>query len=154
MIVKSKIEDIIREEISDSEVFVVNISVKPGNRIQVYLDQPGGIALETCIKYSRLIESSFDREIEDFDLQVSSPGLTESFKVPQQYHNNIGNSVKILCIDGEKHKGVIKSADESGLDLDAEIRVKSADSKKKTTEIKSVRIDYKDIKTAKVNLEF
>lgn len=140
--------------ISDSDVFVVDISIKPANMIQVYLDQPGGIPLETCVRFSKLIESNLDRENEDFELQVSSPGLTEPLKVPQQYSKNLGKSIKVIGVAGEKYKGIIKSADEAGIDLEAEIRVKSAGSKKKTTEIKSVRLEYTEIKTAKVNLEF
>lgn len=154
LIAKGKIENIIKDGISDSDVFVVDISIKPSNMIQVYLDKPGGIPLETCVKFSKLIESSLDRENEDFELQVSSPGLNEAFRVPQQYLKNIGKSIKVIGVDGEKYKGTIKSADEAGIDMEAEIRVKLAGSKKKTTDIKSVRLEYKDIKTAKVNLEF
>ena len=154
MITREELENIIRERISESDVFVVNISVKPGSLIQIFLDQPGGISIDTCVEFSRLIESSLDREVEDFELRVSSPGLDKAFKVPQQYAINVGKSIKVLCHDGEKYKGLIKSSDETGIDLEAEIRVKSAGNKKKATEINSVRLEYKDIKTAKVNLEF
>lgn len=154
MIDREKIELIIRDQIAESQVFIVNITVKPGNVIRVYLDEPDGISLDTCISFSKLIESSLDRETEDFELQVSSPGLTEPLKVPEQYKKNTGQSVKVLCLDGSKYTGIIKSADSTGIDLEAEIKVKTPDSKKKVTEIQAVRIEYKEIKTTKVNLVF
>jgi len=154
VISKEQVENIISDRISESDVFVVNISVQSGSLIQVYLDQPGGISISTCAEFSRLIESSLDREEEDFELRVSSPGLNKAFKVPQQYAINVGNSIKLVDHDGEKYEGIIKSSDATGIELDAEFRVKSAGKKKKVIEIKSVRLEYKDIKTAKVNLEF
>lgn len=154
MIDKEQVESIISDRISVSDVFVVSISVQSGSLIQVFLDQPGGISISTCAEFSRLIESNLDRENEDFELRVSSPGLDKAFKVPQQYSINIGNSINVVDIDGDKYKGIIKSTDATGIDLDADVRVKAAGRKKKVIEIKSVRLEYKDIKTAKVNLEF
>lgn len=135
-------------------MFVVDIQVKPGNRIQVYLDQPDGIAIETCVAFSRLIESSLDRELEDFELQVSSPGLDQPLKVTQQYHKNLGRTLKIIDIEGNKHKGLLAEVDNSGILLQAEVKVKKEGSKRKSTEIQPIRLEYINIKTAKVHLEF
>ena len=51
---------------------------------------------------SRNIEHNLDREKEDFELSVSSPGLDQPFVVPQQYLKNIGR--KISAITKEKYK--------------------------------------------------
>lgn len=154
MISKEVVEKIINDRISASEVFVVSISVQSGGLIQVFLDQPGGISIRTCAEFSRLIESNLDRENEDFELRVSSPGLDKAFKVPQQYIINIGNCINVVDLDGEKYKGILKASDETGIEMEAEVRVESPGRKKKVIETKSVRLEYIDIKTAKVNLEF
>lgn len=142
------------DRISESEIFVVDIQIKPGNLIQVFLDQPGGISLDSCVEFSRLIESNLDREQEDFELQVSSPGLDKPLKVYQQYVKNVGKKIKIVLLNGDKYTARVMAADPEGVELEAELSVKTPGVKKKTTELKSVRLEYKDIKTAKVNLEF
>ncbi len=154
MIDRNKIEELIRERLEESEVFVVDIQVKPGNVIRVYLDEPEGISIDTCVEFSRIIESGLDRDTDDFELQVSSPGLTEPLKVPEQYIKHIGQSVKILTNDEKKYIGEILSADSNGFEINAEIKVKLAGSKKKTTEFQVVKLEYKEIKTTKVNLVF
>jgi ribosome maturation factor RimP len=151
---RNKIEELIRERLEESEVFVVDIQVKPGNVIRVYLDEPEGISIDTCVEFSRIIESGLDRDTDDFELQVSSPGLTEPLKVPEQYIKHIGQSVKILTNDEKKYIGEILSADSNGFEINAEIKVKLAGSKKKTTEFQVVKLEYKEIKTTKVNLVF
>ncbi len=105
------------------------------------------------MQFSRVIEFGLDREIEDFALQVSSPGLTEPLRVHQQYRKQIGQSLKILTVDEQKITGELLSADENGIEVNAVIKVK-ADGKKKTTEIQLIKLEYKEIKTAKVNLVF
>lgn len=154
MIDRDRIISLIQERLDESEVFVVDIQVKSGNVIRVYIDEPTGISLDTCIEFSRLIEFGLDRETEDFELQVSSPGLTEALKVPQQYTKHIGNSLKIMTNDEETFIGELLSADEQGIQINAEIKVKEAGKKKKKTEIQSKRLEYKEIKTTKVNLVF
>lgn len=154
MIDREKIEEIINSKVADSEVFVVDITIKPGNLIQVYLDEPGGISLDTCVEYSRLIESSLDRDAEDFSLQVSSPGLDQPFRVMQQYDKAIGQSIQVLKNDGSKYIGLLKSADKTEIQLETELKVKVPGTKKKQIELQTVAIDFKDIKTAKVNLVF
>lgn len=154
MIDKKKIEEIISTQIADSGIFVVELQVKPGNLIQVFLDHPDGITIETCVAYSRLIESHLDREKEDFELQVSSPGLDQPFKVIEQYRKNLDRTIKVVTSDGSKFKGKITHVDKLGIEMDAEIKVKNPEGKKKKTEIQSKRLDFSEIKSAKVNLEF
>ena len=55
---------------------------------------PEGVTIEECAKVSRIIESGLDREIEDFELEVSSPGLNSPFKVLPQYFKNIGKECR------------------------------------------------------------
>ncbi len=154
MIDRLKIEELIQDKLSETKVYVVDIQVKPGNLIKVYLNEEDGISIDTCVQFSRVIESGLDREVEDFALQVSSPGLTEPLKVPQQYRKQLGQSLKILTVDDNKYTGELLSADENGIEVKAEIKVKATGSKKKTKEIQLMKLEYKEIKTAKVNLVF
>lgn len=154
MIERSKIEELISLQIADSEVFVVDIQIKPGNLIQVFLDEPAGISLDTCVDFSRAIESGLDRDAEDFELQVSSPGLDQPFRVPAQYRKQIGRRVQVVTLTGEKLKGELTEASDNGFALMAEVKVKVAGSKSKKMEIVRKEFKYSDIKSTKVDLVF
>lgn len=153
MISRQQIEELIAQGTHDSDVFVVDIQIKPGNRIQVFLDEPAGISIDTCVAFSRLIESGLDRDTEDFELQVSSPGLDQPLKVPRQYQKYIGERIQTITASGEKFRGVLTRADDQGFDMEAVIKVKTAD-KKKREEMVLKTFLYRDIKSVKVDLVF
>ena len=56
---------------------------------------------------SREIESSLNRDEEDFELTVSSAGIGYPFKVEQQYQKNLGKSVEIKLNDHTKLNGIL-----------------------------------------------
>jgi len=81
MIDKKTIIEIIENEIADSDLFLVEVSVSSGNAISVVIDSFKGVPIITCIELSKAIEGKFDREVEDFELQVASAGVViDSFK--------------------------------------------------------------------------
>ena len=59
------------------------------------------------IAVSREIESSLNRDEEDFELTVSSAGIGYPFKVEQQYQKNLGKSVEIKLNDHTKLNGIL-----------------------------------------------
>jgi len=154
MVKKEDIEQLIQEVISGTEVFLVEAAVKQGNIIRVFVDEPDGISLDECVRISKAIEEGIDREKEDFDLQVSSPGLENPLLVTQQYVKNIGEELKIETSDNKRIIGELLEADSSGITLNAKVRVKSKGSKKSKTEFQSLSLKFDEIKSAKVNLQF
>ena len=72
MILKEQIIEIINEKINGTHLFLVDIKVLPGNRIEVYVDGDNGLGISDCVDLSRHIEKSLDREVEDFSLDRKS----------------------------------------------------------------------------------
>ena len=89
-----------------SKFFIVDVKVSKDNSIVVKADTDNGITIDECGELSAAIEASLDRDAEDFDLEVSSPGLSEPLKLPRQYLKNIGREVFVETIDGEKLRRV------------------------------------------------
>lgn len=147
-------EDILKEcikSLNDSQ-FLVDIKTKNSNEFIVYVDDYNGLNIEDCKRINKNICSAFDRDVEDFSLEVSSPGLEKPFRVKQQYIKNTGNTIEVLYKDGEKVKGKISEVNDDFVVLEI---VKN--SKKKSPEPKEPekeRINFKDIKTAKIVLMF
>jgi ribosome maturation factor RimP len=140
MIGVEHITELVTKHIQGSDIFLVDVSVKPGNVIRVHVDTPDGISIDACVKISRFLNESLDRDVEDYSLEVSSPGLGGSFKVKQQYEKHMQREIEVLYTDGIKEHGILTSVGDKGIVL----RVKDDDKE----------IDYKDIKTAKAVIAF
>ena len=104
MISKEKIIKLAQERIQelDNGNYLVEVNISPKNAITVKMDNlNGGVSIKDCVSVSRNIEHNLDREIQDFELQVTSPGLDQPFKVAQQYQKNIGKKISLLTIDNQ-----------------------------------------------------
>lgn len=154
MIFKETVLQLVNDYISDSEYYVVDVNVSSDNRISVEIDAFEGVSLDYCIALSKHIEAQFDRETEDFELEVSSAGLTEPFKVLKQYEKNIGNEVEVLSKKGIKISGLLTSANEEFFTISIEKKVQLEGSKRKTTVIEDISFNYNDIKYTKYIIRF
>ena len=151
MITKEKVQSLV-EEVLLKDQFVVDITVGLGNTILVFVDSDSGISVGECVEINRHVEHSLDREIEDFSLEVSSPGLSGSFKVMRQYVKNIGREVEAVTTTGEKQKGILKSVNETGFEL--EVVVKEKVDGKKVAVTKSLTYEFEQVKTVKIVISF
>lgn len=149
MITKSQIEEIVKRHIRDTDWFVVDLFIKQDNSIYLFIDKPGGITLDECVHLSRAIEKELNRDKEDFELNISSPGLDMPLRVPLQYSNHIGHKIKIEKKDGTQLRGKILAFENLTLTLETEEKAK----KKKMQPVKT-EIHYNDIKQAKLIIEF
>ena len=140
MIGVEHITELVTKHIQGSDIFVVDVAVKPGNVIRVHVDTPDGISIDECVKISRFLNESLDRDVEDYSLEVSSPGLGGSFKVKQQYEKHVDREIEVLYTAGIKEHGILTSVRDKGIML----RVKGEDKE----------INFKDIKTAKAIIAF
>jgi ribosome maturation factor RimP len=150
MIRSEFIKDILQEELTRLGLFLIEVKVGSGNHISVYADSMKGITIDECITVSRFLEQKLDREEEDFELEVSSPGLSGSLKLPVQFEKNKGRLLDVIKTDGSKITGRLLETDPEAICIQSEIVVKDAKTHKKATEIKEYKIKFNEIKTAKV----
>jgi len=143
MITEAHIHKILEGITEGTELFLVDIRLKPGNKIFVEIDKNTGITVDECGIISKQVEQLLDRDIEDYELNVSSPGLTRPFKVPEQYKKNIGKKIEVLKKNGVKKEGILKMADKNGIILETGINKKlenSIEENIKLDEIKSANV--------------
>ena len=153
MIDKELVKKLVEERLDD-KMFLVEITVNERNVINVFVDSYDGLTIEQCVNISRHVEHSFDREEEDFELQVSSPGLTEKFKVKEQYYKYTGRPVEVITLSDVKLEGVIISAVNDGIILETSSRKLVAGHKKKQLVVKQHDLKYDEIKSAKAVISF
>ena len=111
MILKEEIEKIASVKAQELNGSIVDVTISSGNDIVVYFDKIGGVQIEECVSISKSINDYFDRDIEDYALTVCSPGLTNPFKIKEQYEINKGREVIVKKSDGKKVSGIIVSSD-------------------------------------------
>tara|TARA_B100001758_G_C18310948_1_gene557816 strand:- start:409 stop:873 length:465 start_codon:yes stop_codon:yes gene_type:complete len=151
MINKADIVKIAEPKIIQLGGYLVDVKVSNTNVITILFDIEGGsVLVEHCLAINKHIEEKIDREIEDYELNISSPGLSNPFLVPKQYHKNIGKEVKVLLQNGEREKGTIISyADQLVLEVEEKVKGKKGPFKKK-----SIHIPCNQIKETKLKLNF
>ncbi len=154
MILKETVNQIVENFLIDKDYYLVDIKITLDNRISVEIDSFDGVSIEFCAELNRHIESQFDREVEDFELEVSSAGLTEPFKVLKQYEKNIGNEVETLTKTGKKFSGILSEVNETGFVLQTEKTEKPEGSKRKVTVIENLPFTYEEIKHTKYIIRF
>ncbi len=151
MIKAASIRSFLEAELAQSGKFLVDVTVSAGNKITVYIDSLKGVTLDDCIEVSRFLESKLDREVEDFELEVSSPGLDKPLKLPVQFEKNLGRMLDIVKSDGIKITGKLESViPDAGIRLGTEKTVKNGKTGKKKQESEIHEIKFDEIKTAKI----
>ncbi|HEX2920381.1 MAG TPA: ribosome assembly cofactor RimP [Bacteroidales bacterium] len=147
MIEKETIKGIINDFIPGSGIFLVGVKVSATNRITVLADKKEGITIDECVALHRFIESKLDREVEDYDLEVSSPGLNAYFTVIEQYYKNEGKKIEVTDTEGTKYSGILKNVTNGGFELETQVKVKG-----KARELKELSFNFEKVKTARVIL--
>jgi ribosome maturation factor RimP len=142
-----KKEDILNElnKALKASQFLVEIKLKMPDSFVIYIDDFDGLSISECKRINKAVCAAFDRDIDDFELEVSSPGLTKAFKVREQYEKCLNSEIEVVLFDGEKLIGILKAIDENGIILETIIK-----KNQKTEEV----ITFNNIKTAKSVIKF
>lgn len=154
MISKNTVNQLVDEFLTGSDYYLVDLKIGADSRIIIEIDSFNGVSLDVCAALNRFIETKFDREVEDFELEVSSAGLTEPFKVLKQYEKNRGNPVEVLTKSGQKMVGILSAVTENNFTLQIETKVLPAGSKRKITVKEDVTFEFEEIKYTKYLLIF
>jgi ribosome maturation factor RimP len=117
MITERSVQELVERHIRGTDIFLVEVAVRTGNTIRVLVDRPEGISIDECTEISRFLNLELDRDVEDYALEVSSPGLGSPFRVKQQYVKNIGRVIELFLRDGSRLEGELESMAEEGIVL-------------------------------------
>ena len=117
MIDAQQIRQWVESHLAEEGGFLVDLTVSDGADIRVLVDAPEGMPIARCVAISRLIEGQLDRDVQDFALQVSTPGLDQPLKLRPQYDKNVGRSVAVQLHDGHKVEGLLTAVGDEGICL-------------------------------------
>jgi len=147
------LQQFIDELLTDyTDLFCVEIKIKPTNNIKVFLDGDQGITIDKCVRINRklykLIEEANIFPEGDFSLEVSSPGVDEPLKLVRQYKKNMGRDLELILVDDVKKEGTLIEV------LENEIVIEFKVGKGKKAVITKENIVFNKIKKATVLINF
>ena len=68
---QAALKDIVDEALALNEsLYLIELSISVNNKVQVVVDGDNGVSLSETMRISRVINDTFDREVEDFSLEV------------------------------------------------------------------------------------
>ncbi len=154
MITKEKIQLLIDEKLEGTDFFIVDIDISTANKISVEMDGDNGFPISECINFSRQIEGNLDREVEDFSLEVSSPGLNKPFRLTRQYLKNLNKTVLVKSAEGVDVKGLLTYADDTKISVQTSRKERLEKKKKKVEIVEDIEILRENILETKLVIEF
>ena len=145
MIGKEQISKLVEEAVADSDLFLVEVKVKPANVIEVYVDADTAVNIDQCVQISRFVESKLDRDAEDFELSVFSWGLSGALKLDRQLKKYINQEVEVKTKELGKFQAKLLDFDDERVEV---LLAPKKTSKKKPAE--EPRLLPLDRKTAEI----
>lgn len=154
MIDKNELSKIVEAFLEGKTDYLVDVQIAPGNIITVEIDNDMGVNIDDCVALSQYLETKFNRDAEDFELTVTSVGLTTPFKTLRQYKKFEGKEVEVLTKKGDKLIGTLKSSNDAGFTITVTKKVTQEGAKRKSEIQEDVPFTYNQIKYTKYLLRF
>lgn len=152
MIDQKHIQQLVNQELSGSEYFLASCEVTHDNKITVVLDGDKDVSIDQCIKISRFLESSLNRDEEDFELQVTSYGADMPLTSQRQYVKYLNRPVQVLTLEDKNIKGELLNVDEQKIKIEPVIEPKLKGQTPKKGEV--VVLQLAEIKEIKPVMKF
>lgn len=151
-----KISDILQDKLKEENLYLVEVKVLQNKKVQIFVDGIENVTINQCVNISRFIEAVLDKGgivPVDYQLEVSSPGMSNPLRVPMQYQKRIGRTLEILLNSGVKMMAILRQADDEKIVVE---KIEVAKNKKKAdapTVLESVTIKYSEIKSAVLEIK-
>ena len=123
MAVTERVRDTIAPAIAELAVELVDIE-HVGSTLRVTIDRPGGIDLDVISRATRRISHLLDEAdpfADRYTLEVSSPGLERTLRLPAHFARAVGSNVSVKTlphVGGDRRvTGLLESADDDGIDV-------------------------------------
>ena len=160
-IVKDKVREWLTPLLEEKNLFLVDVKISMGKKIEVYVDSDEGIHIDDCAGISRFLEKHLDGSgivPDNYILEVSSPGMDNPLKVPRQYKRRIGRILEVVKNDGTNIEGQLLEADAEKIllrEIKEEPKKKKGNKPAEPVEApKEFALKYDEIKKAVLQFKF
>lgn len=128
MNIEKRVIELVEEKIDDrDDLFLVSVSMATTGQLSILIDGDNGVAIEDCVAISRHVGFHLEEEgvIETaYNLEVSSPGVGTPLSLERQFLKNIGRSVSVKMLAGEKREGKLLAYQDGGILIEETVKEK------------------------------
>jgi ribosome maturation factor RimP len=151
MIDRLLVTELVEKKIAGTDMFIVDVSVKPDNIISIVLDSDATVNIDSCANINRFVCDNLENLSKDvFELTVYSAGLSEPLKLKRQYIKHTGEEVEVLRKSGEKQKGILRRVADNSIEIEYTNTEKEPGTKRKKTVRLNEEIEFDSIKSTKL----
>ena len=99
----------------------VNARMNPP-RITVVVDGDAGITIDDCANLSRALSDAMHKEsvLDDYNLEVTTPGIDQPLKLLRQYPKHVGRNLKIELKEKETVRGKLQQVENDAIIIEEE----------------------------------
>lgn len=128
MNIEKRVIELVEEKIADrDDLFLVSVSMATTGQLSILIDGDDGVAIEDCVGISRHVGFHLEEEgvIETaYNLEVSSPGVGSPLSLERQFLKNIGRSVSVKMLVGEKREGKLLAYQDGSILIEETVKEK------------------------------
>ena len=125
----AQIKQLIDQKLANGPHFVLDVRVNARlnpPKVTAIVDGDNGITIDDCANISRALGDILENILEDYTLEVTTPGADQPLKLSRQYTKHIGRNLKIELKDKAIVRGKLLAADAQGIAVEEEAKEKKA----------------------------
>ena len=153
MITEGYMRQLVERHLTGTGHFLVDVELRPGDKVVVEVDDPRAITLEQLVALNRALRAELEADGLDCELQVGSPGMGRPFKVPAQFAKHTGRLVVVKLADGRALEGRLEAVNGSTLQLRPLIPSKVKGRPDKLDD-DVLQLPFADIRSTQASLKF
>jgi len=152
---KKILGELIEEFFTDNpNLFLVDLSMDPSNKINITIDGDNGVKIIDCVGLTKFLKKTLNEELDDFSVDVSSAGLLSPLASQRQFLKNIKRKLCVQSFDGIEFIGNLTEVSEGQITLEWTAREPKPIGKGKVSVKKTKTIAFDKIKKANLIVEF
>ena len=139
---------------NNTNLFLVNLSINPSNKINIIIDGDKGVKISDCVSLGKYLRNNLEDELDDYSFEVSSAGLLSPLISQRQFSKNINRKLTIQCVSGEEFTGNLSEVNNHNVKIEWTSREPKPIGKGKVSVKKNKSLLFNEIKQAKLIVEF
>ena len=154
MSVEHLIKEILDPLLERHSLVLVELNLPAEHRAEVYVDSAENVSVETCAALTRALREKSGEALDAWQITVSSPGLDRPFRHAVQFEKNVGKSVEVVLLEGQKLEGVLLAWDQESITLDLFAKAKAKSGAKPPLAGEQRRLGLNEVKSVKKAIYF
>ncbi|HEY0978263.1 MAG TPA: hypothetical protein VGE21_12400 [Flavobacteriales bacterium] len=153
MITTAQLTEALERQLARTPHFLVFAEVRPSGKAIVEVDNDRSITLDDLTAINQGLREVFGEQLDDLELEVSSPGMGRPFRVLRQYEKHLGRDVEVKLNNGKSLLGRLAALNEGGITLQLEIPSKVKGRAAKLSD-EMTPILFNEIKSTQATIKF